>query len=76
MLALLKSRFPFINLNKDFSMIRTSIAFFILAIIAFAYGAFGIAGISIEIGKMFLYFFLIIAIISFVLSLVTGKKEI
>jgi uncharacterized membrane protein YtjA (UPF0391 family) len=55
-------------------MLRAAIAFFILGLLAVALGATGIAGLSIEIGKTLLYVFLVLAIISFVVSLVTGKK--
>lgn len=55
-------------------MIRAAIAFFILAIIAFFLGANGIAGISMEIGRVLLFVFLVLAVISFVGSIATGKK--
>ncbi len=54
-------------------MIRASISFFILAIIAYVLGANGIAGVSMEIGRMLLWVFLVIAVISFVVSIFTGK---
>ncbi|MGZ3787840.1 MAG: DUF1328 domain-containing protein [Bacteriovorax sp.] len=55
-------------------MLRAAIAFFILAIIAFFLGANGIAGVSMEIGRILLFVFLVLAVISFVVSLSTGKK--
>ncbi len=55
-------------------MVRASIAFFVLALVAYALGAGGIAGLSVEIGKTLLYVFLILAVISFVASLVTGRR--
>lgn len=55
-------------------MIRASIAFFVLALVAFLLGATGFAGLSMEIGKILLFVFLALAIISFVVSLVTGKS--
>ena len=54
-------------------MVRASIAFFVIALVALALGAAGVAGLSIEIGKTLLYIFLILAVISFVASLVTGR---
>ncbi|MFZ4403650.1 MAG: DUF1328 domain-containing protein [Pseudobdellovibrionaceae bacterium] len=54
-------------------MVRAAIAFFILAIIAFVLGANGIAGLSMEIGRFLLVVFLVLAIISFVVSLLTGR---
>lgn len=55
-------------------MIRAAIVFFILAIVAFFFGANGIAGISVEIGRILLFVFLVLAVISFIGSMATGKK--
>lgn len=55
-------------------MIRAAIAFFVLALVAIVLGANGVAGLSMEIGKILLYVFLVLAVISFIISLVTGKK--
>ncbi len=55
-------------------MVRVAITFFILAIIAYIVGATGIAGVSLEIGKIFLVAFLFISIITFLISLITGKS--
>jgi uncharacterized membrane protein YtjA (UPF0391 family) len=56
-------------------MIRAAISFFVLAIVAYVLGAFGIAGLSIEIGKILLIIFLAMALITFIASLVTDKKS-
>ncbi len=55
-------------------MIRAAIAFFVLALVAILLGANGIAGLSLEIGKILLFVFLALAIISFLVSIVTGRK--
>ncbi len=55
-------------------MLRAALAFFVLAIIALLLGATGIAGMSIEIGKVLLMVFLVLAIISFLAGVLTGKK--
>lgn len=55
-------------------MIRAAIVFFILAIVAFFFGDNGIAGISVEIGRILLFVFLVLAVISFIGSMATGKK--
>lgn len=55
-------------------MIRAAIAFFILAIIAFVLGAYGIAGLSMQIGKILLVVFLVLAIISFLGGRAIGRK--
>ena len=54
-------------------MLRAAIAFFVLAIIAFILGASGIAGMSMEIGKLLLTVFLVLAVISFVIDLVSKR---
>lgn len=55
-------------------MIRAAIAFFVLALVAFVLGAGNIAGLSMEIGRTLLVVFLILAVISFIASLITGKS--
>lgn len=54
-------------------MLRAAIAFFVLAIIAYLLGAFGVAGVSMDIGRMLLFVFLIIAAISLVAGLISGR---
>ena len=54
-------------------MLRAALAFFILALVAILLGATGFAGISMEIGRMLLFVFLVLAAISFVGSLVSGR---
>lgn len=56
-------------------MIRTAIAFFIFGIIAFLLGANNVGGLSIELGKTLLFVFVGLAVISFLVSLVTGRKN-
>jgi uncharacterized membrane protein YtjA (UPF0391 family) len=56
-------------------MLRAAIAFFILALVAMLLGVTGIAGLSMEIGKLLLMVFLILAVISFIAHLVTGGKS-
>lgn len=54
-------------------MIRASITFFILALVAYIFGAYGLAGISVEIGKVLLWVFLVLAVLSYVVSLISGR---
>jgi uncharacterized membrane protein YtjA (UPF0391 family) len=56
-------------------MLRAAIIFFVLALISILFGAYSVAGVSMEIGRILLTVFLIFALISFVLSVVTGKKQ-
>lgn len=54
-------------------MLRAAIIFFIIAIVAFIFGASGIAGMSMEIGRLLLLVFLVLAIISFLINLM-GRR--
>ncbi|MGZ3652564.1 MAG: DUF1328 domain-containing protein [Bdellovibrionota bacterium] len=55
-------------------MLRAAIGFFVLALIAVLLGANRIAGISLEVGHTLLVVFLILAVLSFVASLFTGRS--
>jgi len=55
-------------------MLRAAIVFFIIAIVAFIFGATGIAGVSMEVGRMLLLVFLALAVISFLINLVGGRR--
>lgn len=55
-------------------MLRAAIGFFVLALVAMLLGANGIAGLSASIGNTLLYVFLILAAISFIMSLFSGRK--
>jgi uncharacterized membrane protein YtjA (UPF0391 family) len=54
-------------------MLRAALGFFVLALIAVVLGASGVAGVSMEIGRSLLVVFLILAVISFVAGLVSGR---
>ena len=56
-------------------MVRAAIGFFVIALVAYFLGASGVGGLSMEIGRMLLIAFLILAAVSFVGSLVTGRKS-
>ncbi len=53
-------------------MLRSAIVFFVLGLIAMLFGAYGIAGVSIEVGKVLLMVFIVLAILSFVVGLIRG----
>ncbi len=55
-------------------MLQAAITFFVLALLAMLLGASGFAGISMEIGRTLLFVFLVLAIISFIASMVTGRR--
>ena len=56
-------------------MISAAISFFTLGIIAYVLGAYGVAGLSMAIGKMLLVAFLLVAAVSFLAALVLNKKN-
>lgn len=56
-------------------MLRAAIIFFILALVGFIFGATGFAGLSMEIGKLLLTVFLILSAVSFIASMITGRKQ-
>ena len=49
-------------------MLRAAIIFFVLAIVSMFLGMNGIAGLSIEIGKILLGVFLVMAIVTFLIG--------
>lgn len=55
-------------------MLNAAITFFVLALVAFLLGATGIAGVSMEIGKTLLMVFLVLAVVSFVINMLRGRK--
>ncbi len=55
-------------------MLRTSIALFAIGLIAMVLGMNQIAGISIETGRIALFVFLVLAILSFLLSINEAGK--
>lgn len=54
-------------------MLRAALGFFVLALVAVILGASGVAGVSMEIGRALLVVFLILAVISFVAGIVSGR---
>lgn len=54
-------------------MLRAAIAFFIIGLVAMIFGATGFAGVSMEIGRLLLFVFLFLALVSFVVSLIAGR---
>lgn len=54
-------------------MLRAAIGFFILALVAMVLGANGVAGVSMEVGKLLVFVFLVIAVLSLLVGLFTGK---
>ncbi len=49
------------------AILELAVAFFVLAIIAAAFGAGGVAGLSMDVAKWLVIVFLVLAVLSFVL---------
>lgn len=56
-------------------MLRAALFFFTLALIAVLFGANGIAGFSVDMGKLLLFVFLVLGVISFLGHLVTDRPS-
>lgn len=55
-------------------MVRAAIVFFVLALCAMLLGAYGVAGVSMDMGKVLLVTFLVLSGVSLVLGLVSSKR--
>jgi uncharacterized membrane protein YtjA (UPF0391 family) len=55
-------------------MLRAAIAFFLIGLIAVILGANNVAGLSLDLGKLLLTIFVILAFATFAMNLVTGRK--
>jgi uncharacterized membrane protein YtjA (UPF0391 family) len=55
-------------------MLRAAIGFFVLALVALLFGATGIAGVSMELGRLLLLVFLALAVVSFAVGLISGRS--
>jgi len=56
-------------------MLRSAIIFFVIGLIAFFFGMNNIGGISIDLGKLLLLVFVALAIVSFLVSMVSGRRS-
>jgi uncharacterized membrane protein YtjA (UPF0391 family) len=56
-------------------MLRAAIIFFIIGLVAMFFGMNNIAGMSVDLGKLLLFVFLGFAVVSLVISLLTGRKS-
>lgn len=55
-------------------MLRWALIFFVVALVAALFGFGGIAGSAAGIAEILFYGFLIVAVITLVMSLVSGRK--
>jgi uncharacterized membrane protein YtjA (UPF0391 family) len=56
-------------------MLRAAIVFFVIGLMAMFLGMNNIAGVSMDLGKLLLFVFLALAVVSFVVSLVSGGRR-
>jgi uncharacterized membrane protein YtjA (UPF0391 family) len=56
-------------------MLRAAITFFVIGLVAMLLGANNIGGVSMEVGKTLLWVFLALAVVSFLVSLLTGRRS-
>jgi uncharacterized membrane protein YtjA (UPF0391 family) len=54
-------------------MLTLAIIFFVIALVAYAFGARGTAGMSASIGRTLLFVFLVLAVISLIVGLASGR---
>lgn len=64
-----------VTVLQEVYMIRAAIIFFALALLTVLIGSYGVVGVSVEMGKTVAMIFLALAVLSYVGSLVTGKKN-
>ena len=55
-------------------MLRTSIGFFVLGLLALGLGAYDLGGVSLELGRILLFVFLGLAILTFLGGLMTKRR--
>jgi uncharacterized membrane protein YtjA (UPF0391 family) len=55
-------------------MLRAAIVFFVIGLVAFFLGMNGVAGMSVELGKLLLGVFVALAVVGLLVSLVTGRR--
>ncbi|MGZ3690889.1 MAG: hypothetical protein ACXVAX_05275 [Pseudobdellovibrio sp.] len=54
---------------------RNAALYFLIGLIVFMFGAYGFAGLSLELANAFLALFLVFSAISLIAALVTGHKS-
>lgn len=55
-------------------MLRAAILFFVLGLLAMAMGAYNVAGVSLDVGKLLLIGFAILAGLSLIVGLFNGRS--
>jgi len=60
---------------KGVFMLRASIIFFVIGILSMIFGAYNIAGVSVEIGKLLLLIFVTLAIVGAIISWLSPRPR-
>ncbi len=55
-------------------MLRAALIFFVLAVLSYILGATGVAGMSMEIARILLVVFLVLAVIGVAAGLISGGR--
>ena len=55
-------------------MLRAALSFFVLGLVAMVLGVYNVAGLSMEIGRILLGVFVVLAVLSTIAHLVTGSR--
>lgn len=55
-------------------MVRAAIVFFVVGLLALFLGLYGIAGFTLEVGRLLLIVFLVLGVFSIVASIIMGRK--
>ena len=56
-------------------MLRAAIVFFVLGLVAMVLRAGNVAGLSLEMGKLLLFVFIGLSIVSAVMGYITGRRS-
>ncbi len=56
-------------------MLRASIVLFLIGLVAMFFGMNNMAGVSFELGRLLLFVFLALAVLSFLVSVFTGRRS-
>lgn len=55
-------------------MLRAAIAFFVFSLVAFIFGAYGLAGFTMEIGRTLLIISVVLTVIYIFFYFISGRK--
>jgi uncharacterized membrane protein YtjA (UPF0391 family) len=55
-------------------MLRAALAFFVLALLAYVIGATGVAGVSMDVGRILLVVFLVLAVLGVAVGMIGGGR--